>query len=138
MINEAKRGHGYSLYLIGGKYEKKEFYSKAMAWYRLAANQNNKEAKNYIGILYALEKVYMFLNNQFLAINHSSVTVKNTTAMPKSTQNLELSALYYLLTLNLQTYLLRWNGTKRLNLLLCKMLELCLVRKYNGNQDVLA
>lgn len=52
-INKAKKNDGAAYYDIGYGYgiELKN-YSKAMAWYQLAANQNNPFAQNSIGVLY--------------------------------------------------------------------------------------
>jgi TPR repeat protein len=52
-INKAKNNDGQALRDIGYEYmSKKEDYSKSMAWYQLAANQNDLIAYNNIGFLY--------------------------------------------------------------------------------------
>jgi TPR repeat protein len=52
-INKAKNNDGAALRHIGSEYQMKlNGYSKAMAWYQLAINQNNIDAYNNIGFLY--------------------------------------------------------------------------------------
>jgi TPR repeat protein len=52
-INRATKNVGIAAYEIGWKYHQKQIqYLKAMAWYRLAANQNIAAAYNNIGLLY--------------------------------------------------------------------------------------
>jgi TPR repeat protein len=52
-INEAKNNDGDAFQFIGFIYETEiKDYSKAMEWYQLAINQNNKDAYNDIGCLY--------------------------------------------------------------------------------------
>jgi TPR repeat protein len=52
-INRAKKNVGIAAYEIGWKYHQKQIqYSKTMAWYRLAANQNIAGAFCNIGLLY--------------------------------------------------------------------------------------
>jgi TPR repeat protein len=52
-INEAKKNDKKALFKIGLKYHQTEKdYSKAMAWYRVAENQNYSGAYSNIGVLY--------------------------------------------------------------------------------------
>jgi TPR repeat protein len=52
-INKAKNNDGEALRHIGNDYYNKlKDYSKAMAWYQLAANQNEMVAYNNIGNMY--------------------------------------------------------------------------------------
>jgi TPR repeat protein len=52
-INRVKKNDGKTLFDIGWKYQQTgKDYTKAMGWYRLAANQNYSSAYNNIGNLY--------------------------------------------------------------------------------------
>jgi TPR repeat protein len=52
MISRAKSNDGEALQTIGYTYRNKRRYSKAMAWFQLAANQNNINAYTTIGMMY--------------------------------------------------------------------------------------
>jgi TPR repeat protein len=54
---QAKSNDGEALCIIGSTYKpKRSNYSKAMAWYQLAANQNVSDAYYNIGLLYQTGK----------------------------------------------------------------------------------
>jgi TPR repeat protein len=95
-INKAKSNDGEALRDIGYEYKrKKQDYSKAMAWCRLAANQNNTNAYNNIGVLYHnglgvsqdyLTAMEYYLkaarDNQYFAMGNISLLFLNGNGVP--------------------------------------------------------
>ncbi|KAI8888270.1 HCP-like protein [Backusella circina FSU 941] len=84
IIEKARNDDGHDLYIIGNKYRDiKHDYSKALAWYKLAANQNNANAQACIGYLYAtgkgVPKDYAITMDYFLraAGNNESTSMSN-------------------------------------------------------------
>jgi TPR repeat protein len=81
-INRAKNNNGQALQDIGHEYANKiKDYSKAMAWYKLAVNQNNTVAYINIGFMY--DYGYGVSQDYFIAIEYylKAARDKNKVAM---------------------------------------------------------